>query len=116
MGLQDIKYNSDGSVERCKARFGSVERCKARLVILGNKQVEGIDYSETFAPTARWLLCERSLLLPLREIGTCIRWMYIMLFLHGELDEEVYMKMPPGFASPTPGKVCRFRRSLYGLQ
>ncbi|KAJ9672804.1 hypothetical protein PVL29_026153 [Vitis rotundifolia] len=37
-------------------------------------------------------------------------------YLYSELDEEVYMQMPPGFASPTPGKVCRLRRSLYGMR
>ncbi|RVW86956.1 Retrovirus-related Pol polyprotein from transposon RE2 [Vitis vinifera] len=87
-----IKYNYEGSIKRCKVR----------LVILGNKQVEGIYYNETFAPTTK-MVTVRTFLAVAAAKGWELHQMDVHnAFLHGELDEEVCMQMPPGFASPTP--------------
>ena len=37
-------------------------------------------------------------------------------FLHGDITEEVYMRLPPSYSTAHPGKVCRLQKSLYGLR
>uniref|UniRef100_A0A2N9HRP8 Integrase catalytic domain-containing protein n=1 Tax=Fagus sylvatica TaxID=28930 RepID=A0A2N9HRP8_FAGSY len=103
-----IKTHSDGTVDRYKA-------C---LVAKGFTQEYGIDYEETFALVAR-LSSVRTLI----AISASRHWPLFQMdvknaFLNGELTEEVYMQLPPGFSQP-PGfsyKVCRLRRALYGLK
>ena len=77
---------------------GTVDLYKAHLVSKGFTQEYGIDYEKTLAPVAR-----------LSSIGTLIvvsaagKWPLFHMdvknaFLNGELSEEVYMKLPPGYS------------------
>jgi hypothetical protein len=94
-----------------------VVRNKSRLVAQGYSQKEGIDYEETFAPVAH-LEAIRILLAFSVAKGFKLYQMDVKsAFLNGFLEEQVYVKQPPGFESVEfPHKVYGLRMTLYGMK
>lgn len=95
---------------------GEVERLKARLVAKGFTQIEGVDFHETFAPVTKLVIVQT--LLP---IDTKRNWFIHQLdvknmILHGDIYEEAYMRIPQGFAKNGDTRVCKLRKSIYGLR
>ena len=95
---------------------GIPKRHKSRIVAKGFAQRPGIDYTDTYAPVARMESVRMVL-----HIGAAMDWDIHQMdiktaFLHGKLEEEVYMEQPEGCAEK--GKenwVCRLKKTLYGL-
>ena len=94
----DCKHlSSKWPFKRKRKVDGSVDKYKARLVIKDYKQIEGLNYFDTYYPMTRInsirmvfaIVALRNLEVHQMDVKTA--------FINGELDKEIYMEQPKGF-------------------
>lgn len=101
------KYNYDGSFERYETR----------LVGDGKTQEQGINCDETFSPVVKLATIRAVLSIAVSKYFPIHQMDVKNAFLHGHLNETVYMHHPMGFRNKNhPNHVCLLKKSLYGLK
>jgi len=92
-------------------------RHKGRLCFMGNRQIKGLDFNETFAPVVKFTTI-RCILAKTGANGWELYQVDVKtVFLDEDLDGKVYMEQPDGYVDPTyPDKICRLVQPLYGLK
>jgi hypothetical protein len=102
-----VKHNADGSMSRYKTK----------LVTKGYAQTYGINYEETYSLVAK-MTSIRVIIVMATTKGWSLHQMDVKnVFLHGNLQEEVYMEQPASYVDQTHlNLVCRLKKALYGLK
>jgi histone deacetylase 1/2 len=100
-----------------KKADGSIERYKVRLVAKGYKQHYGIYYEDTFSLVVEIATIRLVLSIAVSK-GWCLRQLDVQnAFLHGILEEEVYMRQPLGFENnEVPHYIFKLDKAIYGLK
>ena len=79
---------------------GLIKKFNARFCAWGDKQLEGIDFFETYAPVVQWTTISLMFILDILLGLKSKQGNVLCAFLHGELqpDENVYVEIPLGFS------------------
>lgn len=83
----------------------------------GYSQRHGVDFTEVFAPVARWDTIRTIIALAAIKGWSVFQLDVKSAFFHGELNETVYVDQPQGFEKKgEEDKVYELKKALYGLR
>ncbi|GKE70860.1 putative RNA-directed DNA polymerase [Tanacetum coccineum] len=104
--IYKIKYKSNEEIERYKAR----------LVAKGYNQREWVDNDETFSSVVKMVTVRCLISMAVNQGWPLFQLDVNNAFLYGNLSEDVYMTLPPGYFSMDDKRVCKLVKSLYGVK
>jgi len=113
---ENISYIGSKWVYKVKTdSAGKIIRYRTRVVAQGFSQIKNIDYSESYASVANVSLIRLLIAMSISHNWTIHHLDIKCAYLYEKLEEEVYMRLPPGHKDYDT-KVARLFRPIYGLK
>ena len=113
---EDWKTVGGRWVYSIKCDIDGHDQYKARFVAKGYSQRAGIDYGETFSPTAN-LTSIRVVMQKAAQDNLILHQMDVKTaYLHAPIDRDIYMEQPEGYEKEGENLVCKLEKSIYGLK
>ena len=99
---------------------GRMRKHKAQFCVRGDKQIEGVDYFESYAPVVAWSTVRMVVNIAIQRGWATRKVDFSTAFVQARLKEEVYLELPAMFSdenqnSTDDGVVLKLKKSLYGL-
>ena len=96
--------------------YGNVTREKGRLVVMGNTQKPGVDFTHTYAPTPSLISLRCCLYFSVARGHDIMQVDVRNAFLQGSLTDTVYLQQLPGYIIGEEGDILQLLKPLYGLR
>lgn len=109
------QFNRNGCLNTSATKTVKLSDIKPRQVAKGCSQIYGIDYNETFSLVVRYTSVCYLLALAVKNGFRCYQLDAITAYLHGEIEEEIFMMQPEGYDDKS-GRVCKLQKANYGLK
>ena len=96
--------------------IGEIIKYEARINVHGVKQMQGLDYFETYSPVATWVVIRFIMI-----ICTILKWNskqfdFVQAFLQADIEHDMYMELPAGIVPTNSNKdyILFLKKTLYG--
>ncbi|MBW0526800.1 hypothetical protein O181_066515 [Austropuccinia psidii MF-1] len=119
---EEVKRDSNIQILRTRWVFalkldsdGRPIRHKDRLVVQGHRQIRGVNFEETFAPTPLFATLRSILTIASNKSWKVNTFDVTSAYLHSKIDKVIFVRPPPGI-TVGENKVLKLKRALYGLK
>jgi hypothetical protein len=94
---------------------GSLKKYKSRLCVNGSRQIQGIDYTESFAPVVQWSTIHLVNTLATMHNVKGKQIDFTQAFTQAKFKEDIYLRFPVGLEHKNEKWALKLKRNLYGL-